>query len=105
MKRLIGTVFAVLLVGFMSWVGFFAPAFAAVSTQPPGHEEVISPDGEQYSSREEAYEKATEAASDPNGLDKEYQKDLKIFKKENPDQANLIEKAEAAVEKVVSDKK
>jgi hypothetical protein len=104
MNRLIAKVFAVVLVGLIGWTSFFAPAFAAVSTQPPGQEEVISPDGEQYGSREEAYEKATEAASDPNGLDKEYKKDLKIFKKENPEQASLIEKAEAAVEKVVTDK-
>jgi hypothetical protein len=103
MKRLIASVCAV-LVGLMGWMGCFEPAFAAVSTQPPGHEEVISPDGEQYANREEAYEKAIEAANDPNGLEKEYKKDLNIFKKENPDQANLIEKAEAAVEKIVSDK-
>jgi hypothetical protein len=104
MKRLIARVFAVVLVGLIGWTGFFAPAFAEVSTQPPGSEEVISPDGEKYSSREEAYEKAMQAANDPNGLDKEYKKDLNIFKKENPDKANLIEKAEQAVEKVVGDK-
>lgn len=103
MKRLIA-LFAVVFVSLMSWTGFATPAFAEVSLQPPGSEEVISPDGEQYSNRQEAYEKAMEAANDPNGLDKEYKKDLKIFKKENPDQANLIEKAEAAVEKVVGDK-
>lgn len=104
MKRLIASVFAVLVVGLMGWTGFFAPAYAEVSTQPPGSEAVISPDGETFANREEAYEKAAEAAKDPNGLEKEYKKDLKIFKKENPDQANLIEKAEAAVEKVVGDK-
>lgn len=103
MKRLIASVCAVVLAGLIGWTGFVAPAFAAVSTQPPGHEEVISPDAQQYSSRQEAYEKAVEAANDPNGLDKEYKKDLTIFKKENPDQANLIEKAEAVVEKVVGD--
>ncbi|MBD1845478.1 hypothetical protein H6F89_19110 [Cyanobacteria bacterium FACHB-63] len=104
MKRLMARVFAVLVVGLMTWTGFFAPAYAEVTTQVPGSEEVISPDGEQYSSRQEAYEKAMEAANDPKGLDKEYEKDLKLFKKENPDQANLLEKAEAAVEKVVGDK-
>ncbi|MBD2080805.1 hypothetical protein [Leptolyngbya sp. FACHB-17] len=104
MKRLMARVFAVLVVGLMAWTGFFMPAYANVTLQPPGSEEVISPDGQEYSSRQEAYEKAMEAANDPKGLDKEYEKDLKIFKKENPDQANLIEKAEAAVEKVVGDK-
>ncbi|MBD1824575.1 hypothetical protein H6F51_19080 [Cyanobacteria bacterium FACHB-DQ100] len=104
MKRLMARVFAVLVVGLMAWTGFFMPAYANVTLQPPGSEEVISPDGQEYSSRQEAYEKAMEAANDPKGLDKEYEKDLKIFKKENPDQANIIEKAEAAVEKVVGDK-
>lgn len=104
MKRLIVRVLAVLVVGLMGWTGFFTPAYADVTLQPPGSEEVISPDGEQYGSRQEAYEKAMQAAKDPEGLKKEYEKDLKIFKKENPDQANLIEKAEAAVEKVVGDK-
>lgn len=105
MKRLIARVLAVLVIGLMGWTGFFAPAYAEVTLQPPGSEAVISPDGEQYSNREEAYEKAIEAAKDPNGLEKEYKKDLNLFKKENPDQANLIEKAEAAVEKVVGDSK
>lgn len=104
MKRLMARVFAVLVVGLMAWTGFFVPAYADSTLQVPGSEEVISPDGEQYSSRQEAYEKAMEAANDPKGLDKEYEKDLKLFKKENPDQANLLEKAEAAVEKVVGDK-
>ena len=104
MKSLIVRVFAVLVVGLMGWTGLFTPAYAEVSLQPPGSEAVISPDGEQYANREEAYKKAVEAAKDPNGLDKEYKKDLKIFKKENPDQENLIEKAEAAVEKVVGNK-
>lgn len=104
MKRLVVRVLAVLFVGLMSWSGFFTPAYAEVSLQPPGSEAVISPDGEKYDSRQEAYEKAVQAAKDPNGLEKEYEKDIKIFKKENPDQANLIEKAEAAVEKVVGDK-
>ncbi len=104
MNCLIVRVFAILFVGLMTWTGLFAPAYAEVSMQPPGSEAVISPDGEQYADREAAYQKAVEAAKDPNGLEKEYKKDLKIFKKENPDQANLIEKAEAAVEKVVGDK-
>lgn len=104
MKRLMVRVFAVVIVGLMGWTGFFAPAYAEVTTQPPGSEAVISPDGQEYANREEAYKKATEAAKDPNGLEKEYEKDLKIFKKENPDQANLIEKAETAVEKVVGNK-
>lgn len=103
MKRLVALL-AVVFVSLTAWTGFVAPAFAGVTLQPPGSEEVISPDGQQYDSRQEAYEKAIEAAKDPNGLEKEYEKDIKIFKKENPDQANLIEKAEAAVEKVVGDK-
>lgn len=100
MKRLIA-LFAVVFVSLMSWTGFSLPAYAQAATQPPGSEAVISPDGEQFSNRQDAYEKAIEAANDPKGLDKEYEKDLKIFKKENPDEANLIEKAEAAVEKVI----
>lgn len=104
MKRLMARVFAVLVVGLMAWTGFFVPAYADMTLQVPGSEEVIGPDGEQYSSRQEAYEKAMEAANDPKGLEKEYEKDMKLFKKENPDEASLLEKAEAAVEKVIGDK-
>lgn len=52
-------------------------------------------------SREEAYEEATEALADPKeALEEIYEEDLKAYKKANPDENSLIEKAENVVEKV-----
>jgi hypothetical protein len=91
-------------VGLLSWVGMtvfsVAPSFAADTNDQPGREAVISPDSQTYGSREEAYEKATKALNDPEGVEKEYEKDLKIFKKENPDKSSLVEGAKDAVKKV-----
>ena len=108
MKRLVVRVIAIALFGFLSWTGLFAlktPVFAAPQAQSNAEEAVISPDGETYSNREDAYESALEAANDPNGLEKAYQKDLKIFKDEHPDKADLVdsgivEGAKEAIEKV-----
>lgn len=102
MKRVLVRAIVVGLIGLLSWTGLFAsaalPSFAASVEDVT--EEVISPDSQKYATREEAYDKAIQAANDPKGLDKEYEKDIKIFKKENPDDVSLVEKAKEAVEKV-----
>lgn len=93
----------VAFVGLLSWVGMSAIALDAIASptanQAIGQEEVISPDSQKYGSREEAYDKAVESINDPKGAEKEYQKDLKIFKKENPNADKIIESAENAVKK------
>jgi hypothetical protein len=50
--------------------------------------------------RQEAYDEAAQAVTDPKGLDKIYEEDLKAFKKENPGENSLIEGAKDLVEKV-----
>jgi hypothetical protein len=50
--------------------------------------------------RQAAYDRATDAVNDPKGLDKIYEKDLKAFKKTNPDESGLLEGAKDLVDKV-----
>jgi hypothetical protein len=105
MKRLAVRVLSIALFGLVCLTGCFAietfPAFAATQDKSAVQEEVIGPDSQTYKNREDAYESALEAVNDPDGLEKEYQKDLKIFKQENPDKANLVEEAKEAVENVI----
>lgn len=97
-------ILAIGLVSLFSFAGAWAIApatgYAATMSSQSTQEKVISPDSQPYSSREEAYEKATEAAKDPNGLEKEYKKDLKIYQKDHPEEGGLIEGAKEAIEKV-----
>lgn len=87
------------LIGFTDlWTIAVQPAQAASNQQSA--QEVISPDSQSYATREEAYEKAVEAVKDPEGLEKEYQKDLKIYKQENPGEGGLIEGAKEAIDKL-----
>ena len=105
MKRLAVRVLSIALLGLMCLTGCFAietlPAFAATQGKSAVQEDVIGPDSQTYKNREDAYESALKAVNDPEGLEKEYQKDLKIFKQENPDKANLVEEAKEAVENVI----
>jgi len=50
--------------------------------------------------RQAAYDQAAEAITDPKGLDKIYEEDLKAFKKENPGENPLVEGAKSLVDKV-----
>lgn len=90
------------LVSLISFTGLWTiavqPAHAASNRQSA--QEVISPDSQPYATREEAYEKAVEAVKDPEGLEKEYEKDLKIYKQENPGEGGLIEGAKEAIDKL-----
>lgn len=107
MKRVLSMVYGILVVGLVSlvsWTGFFSPqaAFAA-----PAQDSVISPDSQDYATREEAYDQAIQEVNDPKGLDKAFKKDVEIFKQENPDKKdlvsgsdNLVNEAKNVVEKV-----
>ncbi|NDJ18527.1 hypothetical protein [Myxacorys almedinensis] len=95
----------VAVIGLLSWVGMSAIAVESSLASPTakqavGQEEVISPDSESYGSREEAYDKAVEAVNNPQGVEKAYEKDLKIFKQENPEQNTIVDSAKEAVKKV-----
>ncbi|MBW4538088.1 MAG: hypothetical protein KME43_02965 [Myxacorys chilensis ATA2-1-KO14] len=92
-------------VGLLSWVGMSAISANAIAAPTvddvSGQQEVISPDSQKYGSREEAYDKAVQAIKDPKGAEKEYEKDLKIFKKETPNADKVIENTAKAVKKTV----
>lgn len=112
MKRIFATlghalrthVLVVGLVSLISFTGLLAiaaqPGYAATSSQKPAQEAVIGPDSQTYATREEAYDKAIKAANDPEGLEKEYQTDLKIYKEENPGKGGLVEGAKEAIDKL-----
>lgn len=100
-KRIV--VSTIFVLGFAGLVGVTIapqPSYATAAPQSTS-QEVISPDSQNYATREEAYEKAIEAAKDPSGLEKEYEKDLKMYKEAHPDQGGLVEQAKEVVEKVV----
>ena len=51
--------------------------------------------------RQKAYDKAAETVAEPKkGLEKIYEKDLKAYKKENPNDKSLVEGAKDLVKKV-----
>ncbi|MEP0946306.1 hypothetical protein NC992_05430 [Leptolyngbya subtilissima DQ-A4] len=54
--------------------------------------------------RDQAYEEAVEVIDNPNGVQETYEKNLKQYKQENPDQKSLVEGAKDLVEKVTGDK-
>ncbi|NJR51807.1 MAG: hypothetical protein HC780_21715 [Leptolyngbyaceae cyanobacterium CSU_1_3] len=55
-------------------------------------------------SRSAAYEEAAEAAKDPEGLEKEYEKEMEVFKEEHPSENPVIEGVKEVVEKVTGGK-
>lgn len=76
------------------------PGYTAVNNQSTAQEEIITPVVGEVSSREEAYEKAVEVAQDPEGLDKEYEKELQEYEAEHAGKGNLVEAAKQVVDKV-----
>ncbi len=97
MKRLLSLVCSVLLfamLGLVGWTGFLMPQAAMAAPA----EAVIGPDDQTYATREEAYDQAMKAVKDPQGLEKEFKKDVEIFKEENPDQKDLVSGADKLVE-------
>jgi hypothetical protein len=50
--------------------------------------------------QKESYEELSKVAADPEGVEKEYEKNREIDKQARPDQGGLLEGAKKAVEKV-----
>ncbi|MBD1875270.1 hypothetical protein H6F75_17450 [Nodosilinea sp. FACHB-131] len=92
----------VCLVGLMSWLTLATqPAFAANSkgtATPPVDQKMTE------EPRDQAYEEAVEVIDNPNGMQKVYEKNLKQYRQENPDQKSLVEDAKGLVEKVTGGK-
>lgn len=90
------------LVGLMSWLTLATqPAFAANSkgTATPPVDQAMTEEP-----RDQAYEEAVEVIDDPNGVQKAYEKNLKQYRQENPDQKSLVEDAKDLVDKVTGGK-
>lgn len=50
--------------------------------------------------RDQAYDEALEVIDDPNGVQKNYEENLKQYRQENPDQESLVEEAKDLVKKI-----
>lgn len=104
-KRLL--IFGLLSLLSLSGLFIFAnqPALAEKSLQPQEKIDRAYDLGEaagfREEDRQEAYEKTAEAVTEPKkGLEKIYEKDLKAYKKENPNDKSLVEGAKNLVDKV-----
>lgn len=86
---------------FIFTAGFFMvqPSFADTE-KPLATEKSFSKVNETPASREAAYEEAVQAVKDPKGLDKEYEKELEVYKEENPGKNPVVEGVKEVVEKV-----
>jgi hypothetical protein len=90
------------LVGLISWFTLVTqPAFAANNkgTATPPVDQAMTEEP-----RDQAYEEAVEVIDDPNGVQKAYEKNLKQYRQENPDQKSLVEDAKELVDKVTGGK-
>ena len=104
-KRLL--IFALMSLLSLSGLFIFAnqPALAEKSLQPQEKinraYDMNEAAGIQEEERQAAYDKAAEVVTDPKeGLEKIYEKDLKAYKKENPNDNSLVEGAKNLVDKV-----
>ncbi|WP_155523585.1 hypothetical protein [Nodosilinea nodulosa] len=50
--------------------------------------------------RDQAYDEALEVIDDPKGVQKNYEENLKQYRRENPDQESLAEEAKDLVKKI-----
>ncbi|KAM3093153.1 hypothetical protein ACKFKG_20340 [Phormidesmis sp. 146-35] len=73
----------------------FAEEASPLATEKSFSEVVKTP-----ASRNAAYEEAVKATKDPNGLEKEYKKEMKVYKEEHPGENTVVEGVKEAVEKV-----
>ncbi|MBD2111083.1 MULTISPECIES: hypothetical protein [Cyanophyceae] len=101
-SRRLRAIALVCLAGLMSWLTLATqPAFAANNrgTATPSVDQTMTEEP-----RDQAYEEAVEVIDNPNGVQETYEKNLKQYKQENPDQKSLVEGAKDLVEKVTGDK-
>ncbi len=91
------------LVSFIYTTGFFLvehASFADTSKQSVKEQPFILDDPQPAANREAAYKEAVEEVKKSDGLEKEYEKDLKTFKKENPGENPVVEGAKGLIDKV-----
>lgn len=91
------------LVSLIYTTGFFVVeqfSYAATSNQAVKEQPFILDEPQTATNREAAYKEALDAVKKPDGLEKEYEKDLKTFKKENPSENPVVEGAKELIDKV-----
>ncbi|HLO48877.1 MAG TPA: hypothetical protein VK211_10725 [Kamptonema sp.] len=97
-----------LLVGLIGLSGIIilpqqpASATLSIKSHPTATEyktDGLAKENSAVTNRDEAYEEAVKAVESPQGIEKVYEKDLKVYQKEHPGES-LVEKAEEAIEKV-----
>lgn len=98
------------LMSLLSLSGLFVfanqPALADVPSRRPTEEAIdraytmSEATGLREEARQEAYDEATEAINDPQGIEKIYDEDVKAFKQETSDGSGLLEGAKDLVDKV-----
>jgi hypothetical protein len=86
------------LLNLVGWVSIFnLPSYAAST---PEEELADIREDKAKINPEEFYEKATKTSEDPKmGVEKNYEKNLKEFYKENPEEGGLVEGAKQLVDK------
>ncbi|MBC6435068.1 hypothetical protein FM036_34555 [Nostoc sp. HG1] len=95
----------IVLIGLVSLIyttGFFLveQSSYADTTKQAIKQPFILDEPQTATDREAAYKEAIEEVKKPDGLEKEYEKDLKIFKKENPGENPVVEGAKGLIDKV-----
>ncbi len=93
------------LIGLVSLIytsGFFIGqnSYAATTQKPVKEQPFILDEPQTATDREAAYKEAIEEVKKSDGLEKEYEKDLKTFKKENPGENPVVEGAKGLIDKV-----
>ena len=96
---------SMILMGLVSLIyttGLFVvqSSYADTLKQPAKEQPFILDEPQTATTREAAYEEAVDAVKKPDGLEKEYEKDLKTFKKENPSENPVVEGAKELIDKV-----
>ncbi len=98
--RKITVIFALIaVIALPNFVILQNPSWAA-KTNDPKLEQTFSAEDFEQEYPAESYEEAVKSAKTPETLEKEYEKNLKIYKDASPDKGGLVETAKEVVEKV-----
>jgi hypothetical protein len=91
-KRFYAAVLAV-VIGLVGWVAIAPQTSYAASDSTAQQAQTAE-------NREQAYEEAKSIANDPEGLEKEYEKNREEYLKSHPDEGGVVQEAKQAVERI-----
>ncbi len=101
------TIVLIGLVSLLYTTAFFLieqSSYADTTKQSIKEQPFILDEPQTATNREAAYKDAIEEVKKPDGLEKEYEKDLKTFKKENPSENPAVEGVKGLIDKVTGKK-